>query len=457
MPRHLRASALLAACIAAAGAAWSQPASPADAAPAAAAKIDYAPVAVHYAALVHASYRDTLSAARTMQQAINSFVKAPSADTLSATRRSWLQAREFYGQTEAYRFYGGPIDDAKGPEGRINAWPMDESFVDGVQGKAGSGLINNRKVAITKKSLAAQNERGGEENIATGWHAIEFLLWGQDLSDNGAGNRSFEDFVEGKAPNADRRRQYLTVVTELLIDDLDSLTKAWAPGVKSNFRARFDKGGRESVRKMLVGLGSLSRGELAGERLEVALNSQDQEDEHSCFSDNTHRDVVANARGIQNVWLGEYKQADGTVLKGASLRDLVAERDAALAERVTRQIAASVAAAEAIQAPFDREIVGGKDAPGRQRVQKTIDSLTQQSKDLVAAAATIGITQLTLCSPNDAAARLGWMARGRRPARAGPRGHRAVRCAAWRREGRRRHDGPCDRQERLLVPGGQPG
>jgi putative iron-regulated protein len=260
-------------------------------------------------------------------------------------------------------------------------------------------LINNRKVAITKKSLAAQNERGGEENIATGWHAIEFLLWGQDLSDNGAGNRSFEDFVEGKAPNADRRRQYLTVVTELLIDDLDSLTKAWAPGVKSNFRARFDKGGRESVRKMLVGLGSLSRGELAGERLEVALNSQDQEDEHSCFSDNTHRDVVANARGIQNVWLGEYKQADGTVLKGASLRDLVAERDAALAERVTRQIAASVAAAEAIQAPFDREIVGGKDAPGRQRVQKTIDSLTQQSKDLVAAAATIGITQLTLVQP----------------------------------------------------------
>jgi putative iron-regulated protein len=133
--------------------------------------------------------------------------------------------------------------------------------------------------------------------------------------------------------------------------------------------------------------------------LEVALNSQDQEDEHSCFSDNTHRDVVNNARGIQNVWLGEFKRADGTVLKGPSLRDLVAAGDAALAERTGRQIAASVAAAEAIQAPFDREIVGGKDAPGRQRIQKTIDSLTQQSKDLVAAAAAIGITRLTLVQP----------------------------------------------------------
>ena len=219
------------------------------------------------------------------------------------------------------------------------------------------------------------------------------------MSDTGPGERSFEDFVDGKAPNADRRRQYLNVVTELLIDDLTSLVKAWAPDAKNNYRARFVKGNRESVRKMLVGLGSLSRGELAGERLEVALNSQDQEDEHSCFSDNTHRDAVTNAKGIQNVWLGKYQQADGTVLMGPSLRDLVAAKDAALADKTTQQIAASVAATEGIQAPFDREIIGGKEAPGRQRIQRAIDSLTQQSKDLVAAANAIGITKLTLVQP----------------------------------------------------------
>lgn len=358
-----------------------------------------AAVTAHYAVLVHANYEDALQGARTLQQAIAAFVAAPSAEALAEARKRWLAAREFYGQTEAFRFYGGPIDDDKGPEGRINAWPMDESFVDGVQGKPAGGLIGNRKFVISKKNLAAQNERGGEENIATGWHAIEFLLWGQDLSETGPGDRSFEDFVDGKAANADRRRQYLTVVTELLVDDLASLVKAWAPATKGNYRARFEQGGKESVRKMLVGLGSLSRGELAGERLEVALNSQDQEDEHSCFSDNTHRDAVNNAKGIENVWLGRYVRADGSTLQGASLRELVAVKDAALAERSTRQIAASVAAAEAIQAPFDREIVGAKDAPGRQRIQKTIDSLTQQSKDLVAAAGAVGITKLTLVQP----------------------------------------------------------
>ncbi|MFI8614101.1 imelysin family protein [Acidovorax sp. NPDC077693] len=356
-------------------------------------------VAAHYAQLVHANYADTLASAQALREAVAAFTAKPSADTLADARKKWLAAREFYGQTEAFRFYGGPIDNDNGPEGRINAWPMDESFVDSVQGKPNAGLVNNRKFVISKKNLSAQNERGGEENIATGWHAIEFFLWGQDLSETGPGDRNFEDFVDGKAPNADRRRQYLTVVTDLLIDDLTSLVKAWAPDAKNNYRTRFVKGGQESVRKMLVGLGSLSRGELAGERLEVALNSQDQEDEHSCFSDNTHRDAVTNAKGIQNVWLGEYQRADGSAVKGASLRDLVAAKDVALADKVTKQIAASVAAAEGIQAPFDREIIGGKDAPGRQRIQKTIDSLTQQSKDLVAAANAIGITKLTLVQP----------------------------------------------------------
>ena len=150
---------------------------------------------------------------------------------------------------------------------------------------------------------------------------------------------------------------------------------------------------------MIVGLGSLSRGELAGERLEVALNSQDQEDEHSCFSDNTHRDAVTNALGIQNVWLGQYRRRDGSLLQGPGLRDLVAAKKPELAERTTTQIAASVAAAEAIQAPFDREIAGAKDAPGRLRVRKTIDSLVAQSKLLVDAAAAVGITKLTLVQP----------------------------------------------------------
>ena len=383
------------------GAGLAQAQSAATPAPAAVAATAVTPAAVaqHYATLVHAVYQDNLTLVTQLQTAVDAFLAAPSATTQAAAKKAWLAAREVYGQTEAFRFYGGPIDNDKGPEGRMNAWPMDESFVDSVKGKPNSGLVNNKKFVINRKNLIAQNERGGEENIATGWHAIEFFLWGQDPSATGPGERSFEDFVDGKAPTADRRRLYMKTVMDLLADDSADLVKAWAPNVTNNYRAKFEKGGLESVRKMLVGLGSLSRGELAGERLEVALNSQDQEDEHSCFSDNTHRDAVNNAKGIQNVWLGTYQRVDGSVVSGASLKDLTAQRDAALADKATRQLAESVAAAEAIQAPFDQEILGEKNAPGRLRIQKTIASLTQQSKDLVTAANAVGIKKLTLVQP----------------------------------------------------------
>jgi putative iron-regulated protein len=355
-------------------------------------------VAAQYASLVQANYDDALDGAKTLNAALLDFIARPSEDGLKRAREAWLRAREAYGQTEAFRFYAGPIDDRNGPEPRINAWPMDEAYIDGVQGKPQAGIINNPKVAITKKGLSALNERDGEENIATGWHAIEFLLWGQDLSETGPGNRSFEDFVDGKAPHADRRRLYLKVVSELLLDDLSAVAKAWAPGAQ-NYRARFEKAGNDALRRMLVGIGSLSRGELAGERIEVALASQNQEDEHSCFSDNTHRDIVANALGIENVWLGRYRRADGSMVQGPSLRDLVAAKDAALAERTSANIAASVKAAQAIQAPFDREIVGGADAPGRKRVQGVADALKVQSRDFVESARALGITRLTLVDP----------------------------------------------------------
>ncbi len=354
-----------------------------------------ASVAKHYAVLVQANYEDALAGAKALQGEIAALLATPGADTLASARKSWLAAREVYGQTEAFRFYAGPIDDDKGPEGRINAWPMDEAYVDYVQGKPNAGIVNNPKTKLSKAGLSRMNERGGEENIATGWHAIEFLLWGQDLNQNGPGDRPADDYVVGKGKNAERRRQYLTLVTEILIDDLQFLVKAWAPEGR-NYRTRFEAGGIESVRKIIVGIGSLSRGELAGERMEVAMNTQDQEDEHSCFSDNTHRDIVNNALGIENVWLGRYKRADGSAVQGPSLKELVATKDAALSDRTTQQIAASVAAANAIQAPFDREIIGAKDAPGRQRIQKTIDSLTQQSKDLVASAGALGIKRLAI-------------------------------------------------------------
>ncbi|MEJ2793386.1 imelysin family protein [Iodobacter sp. LRB] len=363
-----------------------------------AADITNSAVLEHYSSVVYASYSDSIAAAREMQTVIDAFLTAPSEESLAAARKAWLAAREFYLPTEAYRFYSGPIDDAQGPEARINAWPIDESYIDYVKGKAKAGIINNPKVAITKEKLKSLNEKGGEENVSTGWHAIEFLLWGQDFNAKGPGDRQFTDFVDGKAPNADRRRQYMKVVTGLMIEDLENVAKQWAPA-EQNYRSKFIAGDKESLKKALTGLGVLTRGELAGQRMEVAMDTQNQEDEHSCFSDNTHRDVVGDIIGMQNVWEGRYTGKDGKTLEGASLKALVAQKNPAVADLVSADIAQSLKLANEIQAPFDQEIIGKKDAPGRKRVQAVIDALKKQGKDLVAAAETLGIKRLTTKQP----------------------------------------------------------
>jgi len=362
--------------------------------------IDSQSVALHYARIVEASYLDSLSSARDMQRAIAAFVAKPNARSHAQAKARWLAARKWYSQTEAYRFYAGPIDDTEGPEGRINSWPVDEAYMDSVRDSPGVGIINDPKVRLTRSDLSRLNLHGGEENVATGWHAIEFLLWGQDFNADGPGQRSFEDFVDGKGRNAKRRRKYLEEVTALLIDDLTYLVQAWTVDA-DNYRSRFIADPQEAVRRMFVGIGALSRSELAGERLDVPLATQDQEDEQSCFSDSTHSDIASNVLGIENVWLGRYRRIDGTLLQGPSLRSLVASISAELAAQTTASVAASLAAANSIQPPFDREIRGDDSAPGRIRLHALIKALNKQTDDFVLSAEALGITRLTMTTGRD--------------------------------------------------------
>ena len=317
-----------------------------------------------YADIVYASYADALETAETLQRAVAAFLAAPDEATLDAAKDAWLAAREPYGQTEVYRFYGGPIDGADGLEGLINAWPVDEVYIDYVEGAPDAGIVNN--VAdypeITKDLLASLNEVGAEENIATGYHAIEFLLWGQDLSAATAGQRPHTDYTT--APHARRRAAYLSAATELLVEHLGELVQAWSPEQSGNYREGFLALEPDAaLQNVLTGMGVLAKSELAGDRIFTAFDNQDQEDEHSCFSDNTHRDIIANLTGIQNVYLGRYRRVDGSVVEGTGLNAVVAEVNAELNEEVTALLSAADAQTQAIPAPFDQAILSDDARP----------------------------------------------------------------------------------------------
>ena len=340
-----------------------------------AANKDASAVATTYAALAHAAYGESIRSAEAMQEAIGALTAKPSAKTLQAARTAWVAARDDYTVTEPFRFYGGPIDDPEdGPEGLINAWPMDEAYVDYVEGKPKAGLVNDTKAApeITADLIVEANERGGETNISSGWHAIEFLLWGQDRSEKGPGDRPASDY--SSAQNADRRADYLRLTTQRLIADLRRVQTEWYPQ-RGRFREAFLADPQRALTRILRGIGALAAGELAGERMAVAFESREQEDEHSCFSDNTNADVVNDIKGIRMVYLADFQG-----VSGESLYSLVAKRDLRLADELKGEIDETLAKAQAFPATFETMIAAPDGSPEREAMEDVIDDLEEQGE-----------------------------------------------------------------------------
>ena len=404
-----------------------QAAAPAAATSAAApAKADEAAakaVVAHYAELASAVFSDAASTGKQLQVAIDALLAKPSEETLKAAKEAWLAARVPYMQTEVFRFGNAVVDDW---EGQLNAWPLDEGLIDYVakdyqhaQGNPGAtaNIIANTSIQvgedkidvteITSEKLAELNELGGSEaNIATGYHAIEFLLWGQDLNGTnpGAGARPASDFVVGAGATGEhneRRRAYLKAATDLLVADLDEMVGQWKAGVADNYRAKLEAEPAESgLRKMLFGMGSLSLGELAGERMKVALEANSTEDEHDCFSDNTHNSHFYNGKGVRNVYLGEYKKVDGTTLTGPSLSSLVAKADAAADTTLKADLEASEAKLQALvdsaeknNVHFD-QLIAADNKDGQQIVRDAIAALVKQTAAIEKASAALGISDL---------------------------------------------------------------
>ncbi len=382
-----------------------------------------ASVLLTYADIAHATYRDSLTLAEEMDKAIEALVAEPSEARLKAAREAWLAARVPYQQSEVYRFGNAIVDDW---EGRVNAWPLDEGLIDYVDAVYGDSAPENRfyvvnviaspAIQIGGRSIDAstitpallQDELhevdGIEANVATGYHAVEFLLWGQDLNGTGpgAGNRPYTDFDLSNCTggNCERRIAYLQAASKLLLADLQEMVQAWGPiGAARN--ALFAESPEAGILTMLTGMGSLSYGELAGERMKLGLMLHDPEEEHDCFSDNTHNSHYNDIVGIQNVYLGRYKRSDGSLVTGASLSDYVKgyapELDQELRQELTRTLAsaeAMVKRAETVES-YD-QMIGPGNAEGNAVVQAVIDDLIQQTRSIERIVVALNIGQIEI-------------------------------------------------------------
>ena len=378
-------------------------------------------VVTNYADIAHAMYSDALATAITLQSAIGNLTAAPSPTTMQAARAAWKAARVPYQQTEGFRF-GNPIVDDW--EGKVNAWPLDEGLIDYVAPAYGdasdanpyytANVIANPNLKIGGKTIDASKITpallsetlheldGVEANVATGYHAIEFLLWGQDLNgtEPGAGNRPYTDYAVNNCTHGhcDRRAQYLTAAADLLVSDLQDIVAAWGP--KGDARANVVGNPSNGVTTILKGLGSLSYGELAGERMRLGLMLHDPEEEHDCFSDNTQNSHYYDEVGMIAIYNGRYVRVDGSVVEGPSLADLINAKSPAAADKIAAAMAqaherllAVKTTADARIMAYDQMLAKGNET-GNALVQSAVDALVAQAKALEGAMAPLGVASL---------------------------------------------------------------
>ncbi|MGZ8417338.1 MAG: imelysin family protein [Methyloceanibacter sp.] len=370
-----------------------------------------------YADIAQAGYTDSLDTAKTLKLAVYAFLAGPTEDSLRAARAAWIAARMPYMQTEAYRFGNAIVDDW---EGKVNAWPLDEGLIDYVASSYGAesaenelyvaNVIANTTLTIGGKKLdtskitkelfaeTLQEAGGVEANVATGYHAVEFLLWGQDLNGTGPGNgaRPASDFDTKNCTNGNcaRRAQYLRAATDLLVDDLAWMVAQWTPGGEA--RKPLMEGDEAGLTAIMTGLGSLSYGELAGERMKLGLMIHDPEEEHDCFSDNTHSSHFFDALGIRNVYLGTYRRVDRSLVAGPSVSDLVKAKSPEIDAEVRAKLDATMDAMNAMYLraltteSYDQMIGEGNDA-GNAVVERVIAALLDQTKSIERAVAVLDL------------------------------------------------------------------
>ena len=389
-----------------------------------AAEGDPALVVATYADIARAMYEDSLAAAQELHAAVDAFLAAPSEDAHAAAKTAWLAARVPYQQTEVYRFGNAIVDDW---EGRVNSWPLDEGLIDyvdtahyGTESPENAyytaNIVANPELTVGAQTVDAktidaallsdlQEADEVEANVSRGYHAIEFLLWGQDLNGTGAGAgaRPWTDFSLEQCTheNCDRRREYLGAATDLLVTDLEDMVANWQVGGEARTGLLVERPAQQGLSAMLTGLGSLSYGELAGERMQLGLLLHDPEEEHDCFADNTHNSHYYDQVGMVAVVEGRYRRVDGSVVAGPSLLGLLEAKD----PQVTEQLASSMAAtseamtamktrAEAVEA-YD-QMIGPDNPEGNAVVQAVIDRLKEQTLAIEAAVAALDLAPVAI-------------------------------------------------------------
>ncbi|MEQ8819802.1 MAG: imelysin family protein [Sumerlaeia bacterium] len=336
-------------------------------------------VIARYAALGFEHYERATEKAEDLERAVETFLLDPSAVSETRAREAWTEAFRAYCATEAFRFSGNPIDAAaNGPEPMLNAWPVNGKVVETI-------VVDTRRFPELTTELLQKAHAPAKAQVTTGFHVIEYFLFGPRPNAEGPGAEPFADFTRA-SPSGPRRAAYLRLAAELLVDQLRYVTDQWRPGSQDNYATallRMEE--PEALRRILLGMAALSGTALAEDRLPsqpAALMS--------AIADTSGRDFLTNAVGVHIVYRGGFDEEIGPGIYDL----LVAAGEGGLAEKLDARMQRSVALLARIPKPYSAAASAEPGSPGAEANQAAIANLKAQAIELAEAGQRLGVENL---------------------------------------------------------------
>ena len=262
---------------------------------------------------------------------IDDFLASPNTETMTAARIAWLNAHSSYELTALHRYFARLVL----PEGeslalfqmqyRLNHWPILPGYIDYVDGYPDSGIVHDINVTMDRPGLQEQHGAFDLAEAALGFHVLEFLLWGEnkemgrlrpasdyDSSSVLSALQQENGFALSQLSN-NRRREYLRIVSQALIDDFHSLQQLWANGV-APFREKLISLQSTEILSLLVEAATtmLTEGMLVSS-LYPLLNGDYSDSIQSPYSHSTQNAISAQLFGVERLLLETRTESGATL------------------------------------------------------------------------------------------------------------------------------------------------
>ncbi len=306
-------------------------------------------LATSYEHMVRDNFNNFKNHHNNLYQKVQQFGSTLVSTHLTNSRENWKVAYDAYHQLGPFRFHSEStltplMSDA---ELQLSLYVTNPAYIDVTSQDATSGIIPDEATypQILTQVLTDAHLAGGPENVSLGFHALEFILWGEDNSASGPGNRLVSDF--GGTSTNNRRKEYLVTV--------NYLNNAYvnATDAEAYINAFKKLTYKEQLQTMLSGVYRFVKDDLAGKSIKTPYDMMDQQFEESPYSDNSLNDLKSKLNSTRNFLTGS--QFSGT--NGYFLIDYIAFKSQDNADKITRLLEDIDSQLTGITVAFDQAVV----------------------------------------------------------------------------------------------------